>query len=101
MNITPEQAYKAFDILARLAGADRTEEHVFVRRLLEDRGPFVEYRFRGLLGTGGKFKINENRDVPYVDTYHELLTPERQAVIDRTNEALAQLFAPAAKPVFG
>ncbi len=56
-----------------------------------------EYRFCGSLGFGGKFRrnrvwIGDMRTESWtVDCYREDLTDERQAVIDKTNEALAEL----------
>ena len=52
-----------------------------------------EYRFCGLLGFGGKFRNNGNRnDTPYVDCYQEDMTPERQAMIERANARLGAMF---------
>ncbi len=56
-----------------------------------------EYRFCGSLGFGGKFRRNRVwigdtcTESWTVDCYREDLTPERQAVIDKTNAALAEL----------
>ncbi len=56
-----------------------------------------EWGFGGLLGFGGKFRRNRvwiggtRTESWTVDCYREDLTPERQAVIDKTNEALAEL----------
>ncbi len=57
----------------------------------------TEYRFVGSLGFGGKFRRNRVwigdvcSESWTVDCYREDLTPERQAVIDTTNAALADL----------
>jgi len=52
-----------------------------------------EYRLNSLLGFGGKFRNNGNRDnTPYVDCYFEDETSERTAMIARANERLDKLF---------
>ncbi len=94
IKFTPDQANDAYDILIEHAGAREDERHYFVRTLLENDVSLLEFRFRGSLGTGGKFKHNGGNPFPYVDCYSENLTPERQAVIDRTNAALTEYFAP-------
>lgn len=59
-----------------------------------------EFRFMGALGSGGKFRNNGNNgNVPYVDCYLENLNAERQAMIDRANERLRELFTPAHGPL--
>ncbi len=52
-----------------------------------------EWRFMGALGAGGKFRRAPSCDGErwYVDCYREDETPERLAVIAKTNEALAEL----------
>jgi hypothetical protein len=56
-----------------------------------------EWRFCGSLGGGGKFRrnrvwIGDTRTESWtVDCYREDVAPDRQAVIDKTNEALAEL----------
>ncbi len=56
-----------------------------------------EWRFCGSLGAGGKFRRNRVwigdvcTESWTVDCYAEDLTDERQTVIDKTNEALAEL----------
>ncbi len=56
-----------------------------------------EYRFGGSLGFGGKFRRSvlcacpEHGEQWTVDCYPEDETPERLAVIDKTNAALAEL----------
>lgn len=56
-----------------------------------------ESRFQGSLGFGGKFRRNRvwiggtRAESWTVDCYAEDMTADRQAVIDKTNEALAEL----------
>ncbi len=65
--------------------------------LTQTAGVIEEYRFQGALGFGGKFRRNRVwiggtcTELWTVDCYPEGLTPERQAVIDKTNAALAEL----------
>lgn len=47
-----------------------------------------EFRFIGDLGFGGKFWIDSRRGM-WVNCYPEHGTPERLAIIEKTNEALA------------
>jgi hypothetical protein len=94
IKFTPEQASDAYDILVKHAGAREDERHYFVRTLLENDVSLLEFRFRGHLGTGGKFKHNGGNPVPYVDCYHEEMTAEKRAIIETTNAALAEYFTP-------
>lgn len=76
-----------YDILVQRAGAsDRPDPKAqFVYSLTHDRH-VTEYRFGGVLGFGGKFR--PNRGAPYVDYYPEDRTPEGDAAVASTNEAL-------------
>jgi hypothetical protein len=81
-------------------------DHTDVGSESNDRDHFVycqtaqvieEWRFVGCLGAGGKFRRNRvwigatRTESWTVDCYAEDLTDDRQAVIDNTNEALAEL----------
>ena len=95
MKITSDQADAAYTILVNHAGAPdningRNRED-FVFYVAECKFPDKEYRFCGSLGFGGKF-LNEGDRVPVVNCYLEDRTPEREAAILATNEALAVLF---------
>lgn len=48
-----------------------------------------EFRFGGGLGFGGKFWVDRRKW--YVNCYKEDLTPEREAMIEATNQALKEL----------
>src|SRR3954471_20509788 len=93
---TSKEADAAFDVLVRECGQ---------RDSTDDRYSFgyhasrtTEYRFMGALGFGGKFRNNGNRGgVPYVDCYQEDATPEREAMIERANKALVELFGAGGK----
>lgn len=82
---------RAYDLLVEHAGATiggdprLTFVHYFSR---EDRLG-TEFRFCGKLGMGGKFWRNDGRF--YVACYKEDETPERLAIIEKTNQALAAL----------
>lgn len=91
--MTPEKAAEAYDILIREAGARPVDRIAFVTHLSKER-PATEYRFQGLLGFGGKFRLRASEAVPHrVDCYPEDLNPARRLIIDRTNQALAALDA--------
>lgn len=96
LKITPQQADAAYSVLVQHAGANdvQHERHAFVRYVTSDAA-CAEYRFRGTLGSGGKFRNNGNRDAPYVDCYREHETPERLETIRVVNSLLAELFAAA------
>lgn len=93
--MTPDQINAVYDILVEEAGAEESERSMF----LNGRWPAShEYRFRGSLGQGGKVfwartwiggRLASERAI--VDCYSEDLTPEREAIIKRTNERLAKL----------
>ncbi|MEP0323249.1 hypothetical protein [Bauldia litoralis] len=99
--ISREQAEAACQILVEECGHRQTDDgyNDFVETVRTDGGRrhvCNEYRFMGRLGFGGKFRNNGNRNnTPYVDCYREHETPERLAMIERTNERLAVLFAPS------
>lgn len=93
--ITQEQAEASYDILVRYAGAQdaECEKEAFVYHVSRSDNPTNEYRFRGHLGFGGKFRNNgNNSDVPHVDCYREDENVKRKAVILATNAMLAELF---------
>lgn len=100
--ITPEQADAVYSILMEHAGerdnSTGDSRRIFVHHVTHATYPADEYRFCGSLGFGGKFRNNGNRDTPYVDYYGEDRNPERDAMVERTNAALAELFAPARVP---
>ena len=52
---------------------------------------YVEYRFCGALGFGGKFRYDPFDNRWYVDCYREDETPERLAMIEQANRRLADL----------
>lgn len=101
--ITEQQARQVLDILIEHCGfrvADAREGDIFCETI---RWPnsntsidHREYRFIGLLGFGGKFRNNGNRDnVPYVDCYPEHQTPSRLTMIEAANTQLRNLFTAA------
>jgi len=90
----PDAAFyeAAYDVLVQHAGAYPGERSDFVYELTRrDKGYRVEeWRFRGLLGFGGKFWRNRTF---YVSCYREDETPERLQIIETVNAALAALVA--------
>lgn len=93
--LTEDQANAVYDALVEHAGALEEGRKGFV--YLQTNGHLPEYRFIGSLGYGGKFwrMTGIRRGDPdlqwSVSAYREDMTPERQAVIDATNTALAAL----------
>lgn len=85
-------AERIYSILVKHAGAHEGERESFV--LHQSRGFESEWRFCGLLGFGGKFRRDpHSRDGErwFVDQYAENETDSSRAIIERTNQALADL----------
>lgn len=94
--LTAAEAESVHAILVSHAGArgDADERYSFVHAVTRTDGHHaIEYRFGGLLGFGGKFRNNGNRDgMPYVDCYTEDSNPMRDGVIATTNALLEDMF---------
>lgn len=91
-----EKAKKVWAILVEHAGARPEDGEIFGHYVrVEDR--FVEWRFCGTLGFGGKLKYNghQNDGAPWVDCYGEDRTPERSETILKVNGLLLELFGKA------
>lgn len=100
--LTPHEASAVYDILVAETGArpGEREKWSFVRyatAIAEWNHIFVEWRFCGSLGFGGKFRF-DGFEVPNVNCYREHETPERLAIIERANERLAALFVLSPSP---
>lgn len=78
-------AHAVYTALIEFAGANTNGRQDFV----EAWPTITEYRFGGLLGSGGKFWISRNEW--FVTCYPEDETPERTAVVGETNAVLAGL----------
>ena len=93
--IAEDVAHKIYDVLVEVLGIyvpedrDDYSRSNFVRYATE--GKWTEFRFGNPLGFGGKVWNNDNRW--YVSCYREDETPERRALIEKTNAALAELHA--------
>jgi hypothetical protein len=88
-DLIPEPiAHRIYDVLVRHAGATEHDRIGFVVAHTTDGGCW-EFRFQGSLGFGGKFRNDAGRW--RVDCYREDETPERLAVIEATNLALARM----------
>ncbi len=90
--LTTDQANAVYDVLVEHVGAVADgnwwrENFVYV----QTAEVVSEYRFQGALGFGGKFRRSGWGDRWRVDCYEEDLTNERRQMIDRANEALAEL----------
>lgn len=84
--MTDDQANAVYDVLVAHAGAREDDRFQFVFHVT--RG-CEEYRFQGALGFGGKLYVEPRRW--RVGCYREDITAARQAVVDVTNAALAEL----------
>ena len=83
--MTETLAQRVYDVLVAEAGASTQGRVDFLRAHVD--ADTREYRFCGRLGFGGKFWVERFA----VSCYSEDLTPEREAIIARTNAALAAL----------
>lgn len=83
--MTEVEADAVYNILVEHAGADEHGRREFAA--MHANGRCDEYRFVGWLGFGGKFWRHDWR----VSAYPEDITPGRQAIVDVTNAALADL----------
>lgn len=89
--MSPEKANLIYTLLVEEGGApDGPERNAFVIEYTDDN-PSREWRFRGHLGFGGKFRIGERSGKTryYVDCYLEDNNPERQRIMDGINSRLA------------
>jgi hypothetical protein len=85
--ISEQAARSICRILKEECGATDFMLDWFIPRLREES--ITEYRFQGNLGFGGKFWNANGRW--YVTCYSEDETPERQEMIRKANERLADL----------
>jgi len=86
MKITIAKANKIYDLLVSVGGAWESDRDSFIYHHCDVKDGCDEWRFRGKLGFGGKYRDN-NR----VDCYKEDETPERRKIINELNEALAKI----------
>ena len=85
--MTKERANKIYDILVSIGGAYENERDDFIWAHCEDKYECWEWRFRGHLGGGGKYRSQWNG----VTYYREDETPERIQLKKRLDEALQEL----------
>jgi hypothetical protein len=97
--LSASDAARIWQVLVDHAGADVRDGEDFVA--IQSTHTIAEHQIRGWLGAGGTFRrnrvwIGDTRTESWtVDCYPEDLTPGRQAVIEKTNQALADLLAEA------
>lgn len=77
---------KVYDILVETGKALPRERHDFINAFMDEKYPTSEWRFGGLLGSGGKY-----RSYNKVTCYGEEETPERLKLIEEINEKLLAL----------
>lgn len=85
--LTKERANKIYDILVAEAGASESERVDFVWHHCVDKDGCREWRFRGKLGFGGKYRSTWNG----VTYYHETETPEMVAVKTKVDSLLKEI----------
>lgn len=84
-----EETYrKCWAILVQHAGAAAEDEGDFLRTV-HQHPHFIEYRFFGVFGYGGKFWHYLGQ--LYISCYPEDATPERVTLIEKVNELLAEV----------
>lgn len=82
---------KVYDILVREAGAVEDERDSFLSYHPPKETP-TEWRFRGHLGFGGKFRCDVHRKTPmYVSFYSEDRNANREAIQAKVNDLLKGL----------
>lgn len=92
-SLTEAEARAAYGVCARLCGASKriSDEDAAVRYLTDPSGYPHEWRFVGMLGMGGKLRLNGNRDgAPHVTCYPEDETPQRERIIKLANEQIRE-----------
>ncbi len=88
--LTQLQAEAVWFTLVAVCGAYEDEREDFVRLVQET--PKLEYRFRGVIGSGGKVNLSGRRDVaPQVTCYKEDETPEGNRRIENANRLLSAI----------
>lgn len=96
IKLTEQQANTIYDILVAECGAPsdllQGDRASFVHYMTSGNAPRKEWRFSGLLGFGGKCRINNNHATPHVDYYREDSTPKRDAMVARANARIEELF---------
>lgn len=81
-----DQAHGIYDVLVTDVRAPAGDRDSFALEFTKPE-PTNEWRFGGMLGFGGKFRLERMA----VGCYREDETPERQAAMDRANAKLAAL----------
>ncbi|MEM6911064.1 MAG: hypothetical protein AAF555_05720 [Verrucomicrobiota bacterium] len=76
-----------YSVLVEKAGAIESYRRDFIYHHAESKQPCDEWRFQGKLGFGGKYWRRYNQ----VSCYYEDFTPEREAIIKKTNAGLSLL----------
>ena len=98
--VSEEIANKIWSVLIEHCGVRRPEpgstearydSYSFVHDAME--GSWVEYRFGGAIGFGGKVWHNAGKF--YVSCYREEETPAVNAMIEAANKALAEIYTEA------
>lgn len=91
--LAPDEAHAIWDLLIAKAGAAQWSRGDFVRYVTATDASPHEYRFCGLLGTGGKFYF-DGHGTPYVDCYREDRDEVRDAICAAVNAELAHIVPP-------
>lgn len=80
-----ETANKIYDVLVQLGGAYEKNREMFLHAHL--KGDIREYRFQGVFGFGGKYRVKTNR----IDYYSEDHTKPLDLLREHINEELNKI----------
>lgn len=94
VNLTSEEAGAVYDLLVSKCGAYARDRDGFILHHADISASWgSEWRFGGMLGSGGKFYVTAFRW--YVSNYVENDGPEESLLIAETNQTLQQMYAKA------
>ena len=85
--MTEEKLRKVYAILVEQGGANPCELGDFIASHLDSLYPCREWRFCGVFGFGGKYRIETNK----VDFYAEDSTPLRVGLRNHINDELLKI----------
>jgi hypothetical protein len=85
--ITRDKANKVYDLLVSIGGASEDETFDFIYHHCESEFGCSEWRFRGKLGFGGKYRSTWNG----VTYYPEDETPEMARIKAELDERLSEI----------
>lgn len=88
MRLNKEQANELWSCIVESCKATEDDRDAFIWCMTEEK-PSNEFRFGGLLGSGGKLFIGKP---PYVSCYQEDSNIFRENIIEQTNQELKKIY---------